>query len=141
SLFAIVYFLVYWFSLRDWMYYPLPFTIMTLGFLLNMSMYQMRWLTLPCMRRPRAMLPNPNWKVGVATTFVPDAESIEMLEETVRALVVMDYPHETWVLDEGDDDQVKALCLRLGAHHFSRKHLTQYQTTCGTFESHSKHGN
>ena len=83
SLFSLAYFLAYWFSLRDWMYYPIPFTIMTLGFLLNMSMYQMRWLTLPWMRRPCPMAARPGWKVGVATTFVPGAESIEMLEERV----------------------------------------------------------
>ncbi len=138
---ALAYFLVYWFSRSDWVYYPIPFTIMTVGFLLYLFLYQMRWFCLPLMSRPRAMLPRPSWKVGVATTFVPGAESIEMLEETVKALVAMDYPHETWVLDEGDDDQVKALCLRLGAHHFSRKHLPQYHTVSGTFESRSKYGN
>jgi hypothetical protein len=88
------------------------------------------------------MIRRPDWKVGVATTFVPAAESIEMLEETVRALVAMDYPHERWGLDEGDDDgEVKALCARLGAYHFSRKNLQQYHTARGAFESRSKHRN
>ena len=64
-----------------------------------------------------------------------------MLGETVRALVRMDYPHETWVLDECDDPQVKALCMRLGACHFSRKHAPRYQTAAGTFQARSKHGN
>ena len=138
---ALASFLVYWFSLRDWLYDALPFVLMTGGFLLYLFLYQLRWLCLPIMRRPCPMMPRPGWKVGVATTFVPGAESIEMLEETVRALVAMDYPHETWVLDEGDDDEVKALCARLVAHHFSRKHLPQYHAASGTFESRSKHGN
>lgn len=138
---TLAYFLVYWFSRRDWMYYPLPFALMTGGFLLYLFLYLMRWFCLPFMRRPFPMIPQSGWKVGVATTFVPDAESIEMLEETVRGLVAMDYPHETWVLDEGDDDQVKELCRRLGAYHFSRKNLSQYHATSGTFESRSKHGN
>ncbi len=138
---SLAYFLVYWFSLRDWIYFPLPFTIMTLGLLLNLAMHQMRWLTLPLMRRPLTIKPRSGLKIGVATTFVPGAESIEMLEETVRALIDMDYPHETWVLDEGDDDQVKKLCIQLGAYHFSRKHLPQYQAASGTFESRTKHGN
>ena len=99
---SLAYFLVYWFSLRDWIYFPLPFTILTLGLLLNLGMHQMRWLTLPLMRRPLTIKPRSGLKIGVATTFVPGAESIEMLEETVRALVDMDYPHETWVLDDGD---------------------------------------
>jgi len=87
------------------------------------------------------MTPRSTWKVGVATTFVPGAEPIEMLEETVRGLIALDYPHDTWVLDEGGDDQVKFLCLRLGANYFSRKNLPQYQSTAGTFQSQSKHGN
>ena len=57
------------------------------------------------------------------------------------ALVTLDYPHDTWVLDEGDEDRVKALCLRLGAKHFSRKNLSHYQTDSGLFQSRSKHGN
>ncbi len=34
SLSSLAYFLAYWFSLRDWVYYPIPFTIMLVGFLL-----------------------------------------------------------------------------------------------------------
>src|SRR5438067_10448308 len=75
SLFSLAYFLAYWFSLRDWMYYPIPFTIMTIGFLLNTSLYQMRWLILPCMRRTCPMTVRPGWKGGAATTFVPGIES------------------------------------------------------------------
>src|SRR5919206_567306 len=67
------------------------------------------WFLLLLMRRPRPIPARAGWKVGVATTFVPGAESLEMLEETVRALVAMEYPHETWVLDEGDEPQVRAL--------------------------------
>ncbi|GAC1347850.1 MAG: hypothetical protein NVSMB27_14200 [Ktedonobacteraceae bacterium] len=135
------YFFVYWFSLRDWLYYPLPFVLMTGGLLSYLFLYLLRWLSLPKMRRPPPMTPRPDWKVGVVTSFVPGVESIEMLEETVRALVAMDYPHETWILDEGDDDEVKALCVRLGAHHFSRMHLPQYQAASGRFETRTKYGN
>jgi hypothetical protein len=33
SLSSLAYFLVYWFSRRDWLYYPIPFAIMTGGLL------------------------------------------------------------------------------------------------------------
>ncbi len=138
---TLAYFLRYWFSFGDWLRYPVQFALMTGGFLLYMGLYLLRWISLPAMRRPSSRAPRPGWKVGVATTFVPGAEPIEMLEETVRALVAMDYPNETWVLDEGDRDEVKALCARLGARHFSRKGLPQYHTPEGTFETRSKHGN
>ena len=80
-------------------------------------------------------------KVGVATTFVPGAEPFDMLERTVRALVALDYPHETWVLDEGNETRVAALCAELGAFHFSRKTYPHYQTEDGLFQARSKHGN
>ena len=51
------------------------------------------------------------------------------------------YPHDTWVLDEGDEAPVKALCYALGAQHFSRKNFSHYHTAQGTFQSHSKYGN
>lgn len=114
---------------------------MTLILVVIISNNQFRWFLLPCMRRPRPMMARSTWKVGVATTFVPGAEPLEMLEETLRGLIALDYPHDTWVLDEGEDDQVKLLCLRLGANYFSRKNIPRYQSEAGTFQSRSKHGN
>ena len=141
NLAAVAYLLIRWFSWGDLATHPLLFILMTFGLLLTLGMYQLHWLSLPLMRRPHPMPPTAGWKVGVATTFVPGAESLVMLEETVSALVAMDYPHDTWVLDEGDDEVVKRMCARLGVHHFSRKHMSQYQTSSGTFEARTKHGN
>ncbi len=138
---AILYFMSYWFSFEDWLYDPAGFSIMTLMLLVILSNNQGRWFLLLYMRKPRPMTPRRSWKAGVATTFVPDGEPLDMLEATLRALMDLDYPHDTWVLDEGDDDQVKALCRKLGANHFSRRNLPHYQTKRGTFQSWSKHGN
>ncbi|MGI8995339.1 MAG: glycosyltransferase family 2 protein, partial [Pyrinomonadaceae bacterium] len=138
---SILYFMWYWFSFKDWLYYPVTFSILTFILIVKLSINQFRWFLLPCMRRPRPVAARSGWKVGVATTYVPGAEPLAMLAETVRALVALDYPHDTWVLDEGDDEQVKALCLRLGADYFSRGNLPHYQNETGLFQSHSKHGN
>ncbi|MBV9087920.1 MAG: glycosyltransferase [Acidobacteriaceae bacterium] len=64
-----------------------------------------------------------------------------MLTETLRALCALRYPHDTWVLDEGNNASVKGLCRQLGVFHFSRQSLAQYQTESGRFEAHTKHGN
>src|SRR5262249_1427998 len=117
------------------------FLILTLIMLLKVANSLARWFTLPMMRRPQAMARREGLKVAVVTTIVPGAESIEMLEETARALVALDYPHDTWVLDEGDADEVRALCRRRGAMHFSRKDLIHYQARDGVFKARSKHGN
>jgi len=100
-----------------------------------------RWLFLWSMRRPAPVAPVPGLKVAVVTTFVPAAESIDMLAQSLRAMRAMDYPHDTWVLDEGDSPDVAALCQRLGVRHYSRKHRDQFQATEGRFATGTKYGN
>lgn len=138
---ASVSWLLHWCSYGDWRVHPLVFGGITWLILSRWATQQVRWWVLPSMRRPVPMTARAGWRVGVATTFVPGAESIAMLAATVRALVAMDYPHDTWVLDEGDDPPVKALCTRLGAFHFSRKAIPGYHTPTGPFQARSKHGN
>lgn len=134
-------FLAQWFALEDWFLHPVTFWGLTLILFSRFATSQFRWWLLPFLRKPLSIMPPAGLKVGVATTFVPAAEPIEMLEQTVTALVAMDYPHDTWVLDEGDDVEVQKLCERLGALHFSRKNLSEYQTADGIFRSRTKYGN
>src|SRR5262249_16209828 len=129
------------FSFTDWSNYPVIFSMMTGMLLFALLNNQIRWFTLPYMRRPRLREARPGWKVAVITTFVPGAEPLEMLEETVRALRVLDYPHDTWVLDEGNADQVRALSHKPGVHQFSRQQPPQFQMASGIFQANSKHGN
>jgi cellulose synthase (UDP-forming) len=100
-----------------------------------------RWAALIRMRRPRPLAPEPGLRVAVGTTFVPGAEPLFMLETTVRAMVAMEYPHDTWVLDEGDDPEVRAMCRQVGARHFTRRNRPEFQTEEGHFEARTKHGN
>ncbi|MFN0179103.1 MAG: glycosyltransferase family 2 protein [Gemmatimonadales bacterium] len=100
-----------------------------------------RWALLWRMRLPRYLEPDPDLRVAVVTTFVAEGEPLPMLEQSVRAMVAIRYPHDTWVLDESDSPEVKKLCERLGALHFSRRTMPQYRTDDGTFQSGSKHGN
>lgn len=141
SIWAIVHFLSGWLSSGDWDTHRVSFLILTFIVMIRIANSQVRWFTLLFMRRPGPMKPREGLKVGVVTTIVPGAESLEMLEETVRALVAMEYPHDTWVLDEGDDERVREICRRSGAFHFSRKRLAGCQTGDGAFKARSKHGN
>jgi cellulose synthase/poly-beta-1,6-N-acetylglucosamine synthase-like glycosyltransferase len=113
-------------------------TILVLPMLVNQ---QARWFLLLAMCRPRPMAPEKGLRVAVATTYVPGAESREMLEHSLSALVALNYPHDTWLLDEGADAEVRATCERLGVCCFSRKDRPEYQTVSGQFQSGSKHGN
>ena len=106
SLWAIFSFLFHWFSYEDWLVYPVSFLLMTVLLVVILANNQGRWFLLPYMRKPRPVRTRAGWKVAAVTTFVPGGESLEMLEGTVNALVSLDYPHDTWVLDEGDDEKV-----------------------------------
>ncbi len=53
--------------------------------------------------------------------YIPvSQESPEIIEQTVRAAVYMDYPHKTYVLDDGDSPETKRLTKDLGALYVSR---------------------
>ncbi|HSF30350.1 MAG TPA: glycosyltransferase [Candidatus Tectomicrobia bacterium] len=130
-----------WVTQADWRQHPWLLGSLTLLLVYTVAGQQFRWWLLLGMRRPLPRPARPGWRVGVATTFVPGAEALEMLAETLQALVALDYPHDTWVLDEGDDVDVKALCARLGVRHFSRRGVPAYQTAEGRFQARTKHGN
>jgi cellulose synthase (UDP-forming) len=138
---AFFYFLRDWFSFEDWRTHPGVFLLLTFILLFKTANSLARWATLPLMKLPLHIAPRKGLKVAVVTTIVPGSESLEMLEETLRAMAALDYPHDAWVLDEGDDEEVKTICRRNGALHFSRKSSPHYQTESGQYQVRSKHGN
>ncbi|HEU5154014.1 MAG TPA: glycosyltransferase family 2 protein [Gemmatimonadales bacterium] len=138
ALAAVAAFAWYWISLGV---FEVPFLIATALLAFHLGSWFGRWLLLWRMRRPTPVPPVEGFKVAVVTTFVPDAESIGMLAQSLRAMRAMDYPHDTWVLDEGDSAEVIALCRKLGVRHYSRKHRDQFQTNEGRFAKGTKYGN
>jgi cellulose synthase (UDP-forming) len=103
--------------------------------------FEARWFTLPLMRRPCPMSPEPGLRVAVVTTIVPSCEPLAMLRRSVRAMAALRYEHDTWVLDEGDDPEVRALCEELGVHYFTRAGIERYQQPSGPFAACTKYGN
>lgn len=93
------------------------------------------------MRHPVPMKPESGKKVALLTAFVPGKEPYDILENTFQAMTAVEYPHDTWVLDEGDDIRVKALCKKYGVIHFSRKGIAKYNTETGHFKAKTKAGN
>ena len=120
---------------------PLAYLGLTLLLCSAVAMQQARWWLLPIMRRPVPIEIRRPWRVGVATTFVPGAEPLEMLAATVEALVGLDFPHDTWVLDEDRNEEVRELCEKHGVGYFSRKDHPLYQAQAGPFQACTKYGN
>jgi len=99
------------------------------------------WAIVSHIKEPRHHRPPENLRVAFLTTFVPQSESIELLEHTLPAMVAAHYKHDTWVLDEGNDPRVKALCEKLGVKHHSRHGQEHYNTHDGKFARKTKGGN
>ncbi|HVW60953.1 MAG TPA: glycosyltransferase family 2 protein [Puia sp.] len=57
--------------------------------------------------------------VDIFTTYCP-GEPLEMIEETLKAMTQIRYPHTTYLCDEADDPYLKGLCRELGIQHVTR---------------------
>ncbi len=99
------------------------------------------WVTAIFMKHPVLVPPSRGLKVATATAFVPGKEPYEVLEKALEAMTAVEYPHDTWVLDEGNDGMVKILCARYGAKHFSRHGIAKYNADSGHFKARTKAGN
>ena len=51
-------------------------------------------------------------------------ESAKLLRHTVLAAMRMDYPHRTWLLDDGDRPEIAALASELGCQYLARRENT-----------------
>ncbi|NUT31985.1 MAG: glycosyltransferase [Hamadaea sp.] len=87
--------------------------------------------------------PPIGWRVAMLTTIVPGKEPIDLVERTLRKMLGVAYcgTVDVWILDEGDDPQVKAMAARLGVKHFSRKGRPAYNQPGGRYRARSKAGN
>ncbi|GAA3061712.1 hypothetical protein FHS39_001231 [Streptomyces olivoverticillatus] len=94
-------------------------------------------------RDPIPVVPESGTKVAFLTSFVPGKEPIEMVTRTLEAAVRVRHrgPVHVWLLDEGDDPEVKAVCERLGVRHFSRKGVEKWNQAKGPHRARTKHGN
>ncbi|MGY1828537.1 glycosyltransferase [Blastococcus sp. SYSU DS0541] len=85
--------------------------------------------------------PEPGLRVAFITTFVPGSEPLSMLARTLEAMVAAEYPHDTWVLDEGNDQGARELCRQMGVRHFSRHGVERWNQPEGRFAARTKGGN
>jgi len=93
------------------------------------------------MRRPQELAAPPGLRVALITLCVPSAESLEVIARQLRALRAVRYPHESWVLDEGNDPEVRAAARRLGVRYFTRAGIARYNQPHPPFKAKTKAGN
>jgi cellulose synthase/poly-beta-1,6-N-acetylglucosamine synthase-like glycosyltransferase len=94
-------------------------------------------------RDPVPVHPDSTMRVAFLTTIVPGKEPLEMVRTTLRAARRIRYAGrlDVWLLDEGDSDDVRAMCEAEGVRHFSRKGVELYNQAKGAFKAKTKHGN
>jgi cellulose synthase/poly-beta-1,6-N-acetylglucosamine synthase-like glycosyltransferase/tetratricopeptide (TPR) repeat protein len=67
---------------------------------------------------PQEQPPLENASIDV---FVPTYnEDVAILRGTLQACLAMDYPHRTFLLDDGKRDEMRQLCEELGVHYITR---------------------
>jgi len=80
-------------------------------------------------------------KVAVISLCVPTSESLDIVERQLAAMAAIDYPHDSWILDEGKDVRIKQLARKYGVKHFSRKGIDRYNQPDAPFKAKTKAGN
>jgi hypothetical protein len=101
------------------------------------------WRVTAAAHDPVPLVAQPGLRVALLTTIVPSCEPVDMVSATLTAMtrVRHDGPLDVWILDEGDDPAVRAVCARLGVRHFSRRGRTEFNTSRGVFRARTKAGN
>jgi cellulose synthase/poly-beta-1,6-N-acetylglucosamine synthase-like glycosyltransferase len=94
-------------------------------------------------RDPIPVRPERSLRAAFVTTIVPTREPIEMVRTTLVAALHIRHRGQldVWLLDEGDDPAVRAMCTELGVHHFTRKGELRFNQKRGPFRARTKHGN
>lgn len=95
-------------------------------------------------KNPVPLSPEGGLRVAILTTVVPSKEPLEIVTETLRAMKKIEYGRgsvDVWILDEGDDDDVKRVCRELDVKHFSRRGIPKYHQDRGPFRTKTKAGN
>ncbi|MGI4737814.1 MAG: glycosyltransferase [Janthinobacterium lividum] len=123
---------VWWFANPEHIGYPPLFWLLTfsLGYKIVRMLHE--WYHYVQVREP--LLPlvpatAPLRQVDMLTTACP-GEPHAMIIRTLEALVAVRYPHKTYLCDEGDEEELRAACARLGVIHVTR-----------TEKKHAKAGN
>lgn len=99
------------------------------------------WFFVGRMRRPLDHAPRPGRRVALITPCVPSHESMDVIRAQLEALVAVRYPHDSWILDEADDPDVRSLAAEYGVHHLSRRGVEAWNQEGPPFQVGTKAGN
>ncbi|MGH2859765.1 MAG: glycosyltransferase family 2 protein [Solirubrobacteraceae bacterium] len=99
------------------------------------------WWFVGRMKRPVEVSPDPAARVAMITLCVPSHESLEVIAEQLRSLRRVRFPHDSWLLDEGGSEEVRALADSHGVRYFSRCGIERWNQPGPPFQEATKAGN
>jgi cellulose synthase (UDP-forming) len=99
------------------------------------------WRFVRKMKRPVEVKAPADMQVAMITLCVPSSESLEVIEGQLVALTQVDYPHDSWILDEGGSDEVRALADKHRVTYFTRRGVEAWNQPVPPFQSKTKAGN
>ena len=127
---------------RSWLALGLIAAVAVIEVLRFLNVFTLATATLNA-RDPVPLTPLTGQRVAFLTTIVPGKEPLEMVRRTLEAAVEVRYDGalDVWLLDEGDDADVRAMCAELGVHHFTRRGVPEWNQSSGRNKTRTKHGN
>ena len=143
NLASLFWFVSWWFDPVRLKYYtvqPVLYWALTTIGATGVLMYFFFWFLLWNMRRPVPIPAPEGLKVAIVTTRVA-SEAVEAIEGTLEKMSGVDYPHDSYLLDEEDNEEARAACEKWGVRHFSRKGNVMYNQSSGKFQAKTKGGN
>ncbi|HWF34790.1 MAG TPA: glycosyltransferase family 2 protein [Solirubrobacteraceae bacterium] len=99
------------------------------------------WSFVGQMRRPVEIEPPAGVGVALITLCVPAQESLSVIRKQLDALQGVNYPHDSWILDEGGSADVRALAEERGVHYFTRRGIAFWNQAAPPFQAKTKAGN
>ncbi|HWE10835.1 MAG TPA: glycosyltransferase family 2 protein [Solirubrobacteraceae bacterium] len=99
------------------------------------------WRFVSRMKRPVEIPPASGMRVALITLCVPAHESLDVIRAQLDALQSVSYPHDSWILDEGDSAQVRSLAHARGVRYFTRWGIEAWNQPRPPFQAATKAGN
>ncbi len=85
--------------------------------------------------------PDPDqWRVAMIVTKTP-SEPFSVVEQTLKAMLAQDFPHDTWLADENPDEHTIAWCAQHGVRISTRKNASDYHQKSWPRRTRCKEGN
>lgn len=115
---GMIFFLYQLFDSSNIAYAPLYWLLM-INIALTCVKIAYEWYHYFNIKVPEIPIAEKQYTVDIFTTFCA-GEPYEMIEETLRAIQAIAYPHEAYLCDEANDTYLKQLCQELDVHHVTR---------------------